>query len=87
MKFIGIQAPPDFSRDMEKTITEKAKVIAAMQKSIEHLRQAVLKVSDTDLEKPVELFGQNTNYRDVLFTSMMHLNEHLGLSIAYARVN
>jgi uncharacterized damage-inducible protein DinB len=87
MKFIGVQAPPDFSRDMEKNITEKAQVIAAMKKSFEHLRQAILKTSDADLEKTVELFGQNTTYRDVFFTAAMHLHEHLGQSIAYARVN
>ncbi len=87
MKFIGIQAPPDFNRDMEKNITEKAQVIAAIKKSIEHLRQAALKTSDADLEKSVELFGQNTTYRDVFFTATMHLHEHLGQSIAYARMN
>ena len=87
MKFIGIQPPPDFTRDMEKTITSKADVIAAMRKSFDHLRQAVLKTSDADLEKTVELFGQNTTYRDVFFTAAMHLHEHLGQSIAYARVN
>ena len=87
MKFIGVQAPPDFSRDMEKTITTKPEVIAAMKKSVEHLRQAIIKTSDSDLEKPVELFGQNTTYRDVFFTAAMHMHEHLGQSIAYARVN
>ena len=87
MKFIGVQAPPDFSRDMEKTITSKPEVIAAMKKSVEHLRQAIIKTSDSDLEKPVELFGQNTTYRDVFFTAAMHMHEHLGQSIAYARVN
>ena len=87
MKFIGIQPPPDFTRDMEKTITSKPEIIAAMKKSVEHLRQAAIRTSDTDLEKSVELFGQNTTYRDVFFTAVMHLHEHLGQSIAYARMN
>ena len=87
MKFIGVQAPSEFSRDMEKTITQKEDVIVAMKKSIDHLRQAAIKTSDADLEKPVELFGQNTTYRDVFFTAAMHLHEHLGQSIAYSRVN
>ncbi|MCI0412612.1 DinB family protein [bacterium] len=87
MKFMGIQPPADFNRDMEKNITEKAQVIAAIKKSVEHLRQAALKTSDADLEKSVELFGQNTTYRDVFFTATMHLHEHLGQSIAYARMN
>jgi uncharacterized damage-inducible protein DinB len=87
MKFIGVEAPPDFTRDMEKTITTKPEVIAAMKKSVDHLRQAILKTSDSDLETAVELFGQNTTYRDVFFTAAMHMHEHLGQSIAYARVN
>lgn len=87
MKFIGIDPPSDFTRDMEKTITDKAQVIAAMKKSFDHVRQAALKTSDADLEKNVELFGQNTTYRDVFFTLAMHLHEHLGQSIAYARMN
>jgi uncharacterized damage-inducible protein DinB len=87
MKFMGINPPADFSRDMEKTITEKAHVIEAMKKSFDHVRQAALKTSDADLEKSVELFGQNTTYRDVFFTVAMHMHEHLGQSIAYARMN
>jgi uncharacterized damage-inducible protein DinB len=87
MKFIGIQPPADFTRDMEKTITDKAQVVAAMKKSTEHVRQAIIKTSDADLEKSVELFGQKTTYRDVFVTALMHLHEHLGQSIAYARMN
>jgi uncharacterized damage-inducible protein DinB len=87
MKFMGVDPPADFTRDMEKTITDKAQVIEAMKKSFTHIRQAMLKTSDADLEKSVELFGQNTTYRDVFFTVAMHLHEHLGQSIAYARMN
>ena len=87
MKFIGIDPPPEFTRDMEKTITEKAQVIDAMKKSLSHVRQSVLKTSDADLEKSVELFSQNTTYRDVFSTLAMHLHEHMGQSIAYARMN
>jgi len=87
MKFIGIDPPVDFNRTMEKTIIEKAQVIDAMKKSFMHVRQAVLRTSDSGLEKSVELFGQNTTYRDVFFTAAMHMHEHLGQSIAYARMN
>ena len=87
MKFIGIDPAPDFTRDMEKTITEKTQVIQAMKKSFDHVRQAVLRTPDSELDKNVELFGQNTTVRDVFFTTAMHLHEHLGQSIAYARMN
>jgi uncharacterized damage-inducible protein DinB len=87
MKFIGIDTPPDFTRDMEKTITQKPQVIEAMKKSFDHVRQAILRTPDSDLDKTVELFGQNTTIRDVFFTTAMHMHEHLGQSIAYARMN
>jgi uncharacterized damage-inducible protein DinB len=87
MKFIGIDPPADFNRNMEKTITDKQQVIEAMRKSFDHVRQAVLQTPDSDLDKTVELFGQNTTIRDVFFTAAMHMHEHLGQSIAYARMN
>ena len=33
------------------------------------------------------MFGKMVTYRDVILTQLGHLHEHLGLSIAYARMN
>jgi uncharacterized damage-inducible protein DinB len=33
------------------------------------------------------MFGRTTTYRNVLVTAIAHLHEHLGQSIAYARMN
>jgi uncharacterized damage-inducible protein DinB len=87
LRFIGIDPPPEYTNDMEQTITEKPQVIEAMKRSFDFVRQAVLRTPDSDLDKSVELFGQNTTYRDVFFTMAMHMHEHLGQSIAYARIN
>ncbi len=72
---------------MEKTVTEKAKVVEMLKKSFEHVRQALLSKSDADLDSPAKLFGQETTVRDVLLTTVTHMHEHLGQSIAYARMN
>jgi hypothetical protein len=40
-----------------------------------------------ELEKPVKMFGTQTTERGVLLTTISHLHEHLGQSIAYARTN
>jgi uncharacterized damage-inducible protein DinB len=85
--FGGIKAPEGMSRDMEKTVTQKAKVVEMLKKSFEHLRQAILATSDADLDKPAKMFGQQTTVRDVLLTTVTHMHEHLGQSIAYARMN
>ena len=86
-KMIGHEPPAGFSGDIEKTITEKSSVVANLKQSVEHLRKAVMQVSDSDLEKPADFFGQKTTVRGILFNLMNHMHEHLGQSIAYARSN
>lgn len=82
--FLGADAPKT-NGDMETTITKKADVVAELKKSFEHLRAAAKK--SEDLEKPVKMFGSATTHRGVLVTILGHLHEHLGQSIAYARMN
>jgi len=82
--FLGAN-PPKMNGDIEKVITKKADVIAELKRSFEHLRNAVNATSD--LEKPVKMFGTQTTHRGVLVTVLSHLHEHLGQSVAYARIN
>jgi uncharacterized damage-inducible protein DinB len=84
--FLGVKPPEDMPKDIEK-ISDKKEVLAALQKSFDHLRMIVKNTSDTDFEKPVKLFGNPTTQRGVLVTVLNHLHEHLGQSIAYARMN
>ena len=85
--FVGVKPPAGISPTMEKTVTEKAKVVETLKASFAHARQAVEGLSDADLHKPVKLFGQQTTYEGVLFLMANHMHEHLGQSIAYARSN
>jgi uncharacterized damage-inducible protein DinB len=82
--FVGVNAPK-MNGDLEKTVTKKADVIAELKKSFDHLRAAA--ASAKDLEKPVKMFGNQTTHRGVLMTILSHLHEHLGQSVAYARMN
>jgi len=82
--FLGVK-PPKMSGDIEKDVTRKAEVLGELRKSFEHLRAAAAGVAD--LDKPVKMFGAPTTYRGVLMTVLSHLHEHLGQSIAYARMN
>jgi uncharacterized damage-inducible protein DinB len=83
----GVKPPAGISRDMEKTVTEKAKVLDVLKQSFEHARQAVMSLSDADMERPVKMFGRDTTYGGLFFTMANHMHEHLGQSIAYARTN
>lgn len=82
--FLGVPAPKP-QRDLEKTVTKKAEVIAELQKSFDHLRAAIAKTNT--LDKQVKMFGNTTTHRGVMMTMLSHLHEHLGQSIAYARMN
>jgi len=84
---LGAKMPEGITRDMEKTVTDKAKVIEALKNSFEHARKAVAVVPDADLEKQVKFFGRDKAEREVLVILMTHAHEHLGQSIAYARMN
>jgi len=53
------------------------------------MRKAVNALSDADLEKPPSPRAQvpYPTHRAILLNFLAHLGEHLGQSIAYARVN
>lgn len=84
--FVGAQPPADLPKDLER-ITDKAAVLAELRKSFDYLRRVIAAESDADLEKSVNLFGKPATHRYVFTTMLNHLHEHLGQSIAYARMN
>ena len=87
-KLIGVPPPPDFKvQGFDKSTTDKAKVIQAMQDAFAHMRDAVANLPDADLEKQVDFRGGKKSARAVLVFILEHNAEHLGQSIAYARVN
>jgi uncharacterized damage-inducible protein DinB len=85
--FLGVKPPAGIDRGMEKTVTEKAKVVEALRASFAHVREGVAAMSDADLTKATKMFGQQTTYQGVLLVMADHMHEHLGQSIAYARTN
>ncbi|HEY5610000.1 MAG TPA: DinB family protein [Thermoanaerobaculia bacterium] len=83
---IGHPAPKDLDlRGLEKSVTEKKKVIETLRASFAHAKAAVEKVNDADLAKPAKFFGQQTTIGGIALNLAVHGSEHLGQSIAYAR--
>ncbi len=82
-------APPEGLdlRGLQTSTTDKQEIISTMKKSFDHLRDAIGSVGAGDAEKAMRLFGSDTTTRGALWGAMNHLSEHLGQSIAYARVN
>jgi len=71
----------------DTSTTDKEAVAERLARSFEHLRSTVAGISDADLEVTVEFFGQTPTRRQMLLLILGHLHEHLGQSIAYARMN
>src|ERR1700757_2453376 len=86
-KLVGTPAPTGIDiKGLEKSTTDKAKVIVTMKDSFAHAKKAITVMPDTDLEKSMDWFGGKNTERGVLLFIVRHTAEHLGQSIAYARV-
>lgn len=82
-------APPtglDF-KGIQALSTDKAKTVQALKDSFAHFRASILALGDGDAEKAQKMFGRDTTLRGSFIMITGHFGEHLGQSIAYARVN
>jgi uncharacterized damage-inducible protein DinB len=86
-KMVGTPPPTGIDvKNLEKSTTEKAKVVATLKDSFAHAKQAIKAMPDADLEKSMDWFGGKNTERGVLLFIVRHAAEHLGQSIAYARM-
>jgi uncharacterized damage-inducible protein DinB len=86
---IGTPSPAGFQgQGYEKSTTDKAQIVEQLKQSFAHMRGAALKAADADADKTMQWFGGSTiTQRGFLVFLVRHAGEHLGQSIAYARVN
>jgi uncharacterized damage-inducible protein DinB len=83
----GIAAPAGVDWQDFESVTDKATIVAALEASIRHVQEAAREMTEADLTRPVTLYGRQVPGWKVLFQILSHMNEHVGQSIAYARVN
>ncbi len=91
-KMMGVEPPPgaNFTMDIAKwdhQTTDMTKIIEIMGASFDHVRDVAKKMSAGDLDKKMNLFGMEMTQRNGLISTLDHMHEHLGQSIAYARMN
>jgi len=85
-KLVGTPTPSTVdTKNLEKSTTDKAKVIATLKDSFAHARKAITDMPDSNLEKSLDWFGGKNSQRGILLFTVRHAAEHLGQSIAYAR--
>ena len=65
---------------------DKSKVLQAMKDSFAHFRNAIVALNDADTAKPQKMFNRETTLRGFFIIITGHFGEHLGQSIAYARL-
>jgi hypothetical protein len=85
---VGLAMPAELKVPApEKCPADKAKVIAALKTSFAAFRTALNAMKDTELDAKHTLFGTSQTKRAWLLGTASHAGEHLGQSIAYARMN
>lgn len=85
-KLVGTPPPSSVDiKSLEKSTTDKAKVIATLKDSFAHAKTAIKAMPDADLDKSMDWFGGKNTERGILLFIVRHAAEHLGQSIAYIR--
>ncbi|HTQ79138.1 MAG TPA: DinB family protein [Thermoanaerobaculia bacterium] len=74
-------------KNLEKLDPDKAKVVDALNKSFAFVRRSVDQLKESDIERSISLFGTQSTVRGAMLVLITHMHEHLGQSIAYARIN
>ena len=84
---LGISAPEDVDVENIESITGKENVVAILERSINHLQEAVEQMPESKLTEKTQLYGRTVNGQAVLMQLITHMSEHVGQAIAYARMN
>lgn len=84
---LGIRAPDGVDWENFEALTDKAAIVAALEASVAHVQTHVKAMSADDLTGMTRLYGRDVPGWAVLFQLLSHLNEHVGQSVAYARMN
>jgi uncharacterized damage-inducible protein DinB len=87
--FLGAKSPlpPEELKKLETTAQSPATMVKLLKDSYAFGATSIAELSDADLETTVTVFGQPMTKRAVLLILAAHSHEHLGQSIAYARMN
>ncbi len=81
---LGAAVPEGVNVRELETITGKDQVVAELKKAVDHARKAL---EAADLDKEVTFRRRPAAAREIAIALAVHMHEHLGQSIAYARSN
>ncbi len=70
----------------EKSVTNKAEVVAWLKRSLEAVKTAHAAATPKDLERKVHIADRDATVDGMYLRIIVHANEHMGQLIAYARM-
>jgi len=79
-------SPAEYRR-WEDEVRDKDELEEILAASMQYVRDVAAAMSPEDLARPTMLYGREVGEWAVLLQLVTHMNEHLGQSIAYARMN
>ena len=84
---LGIAPPNGFDYADIESLRDKEKVREIHDMSVRHVLDQVGALTWADLEGATQLYGRTVPAWSVLVQLVSHMNEHVGQSVAYARMN
>ncbi len=84
---LGIDLPGGIEMESMESIRDKEQIVAALERSRDWVMEAVAAMPEDELGQRTELYGRDVEKWAVLVQLVAHMNEHVGQSIAYARMN
>jgi uncharacterized damage-inducible protein DinB len=85
---MGAEKPEGFDgKAFEKSTTDKARIIAELNKSWAFSEKTIQGLSNADFAKLLPKLGPQANEGDVVYILVADAHEHLGQAVAYAREN
>lgn len=84
---LGAPKPSGVNLDAMEQVRDKAAVLRALRESADYVRSAARAIEGQQWSKATRLYGREVPQWSVMLQLVAHMNEHLGQSIAYARMN
>jgi uncharacterized damage-inducible protein DinB len=84
---VGFEMDFSKAKAWDTQTTDKTEIIEILNVSFEVLKERMGNLTEEDLNREVEIFGMRMSVRNFSISMIGHAHEHLGQSIAYARIN
>jgi uncharacterized damage-inducible protein DinB len=78
---------PEVHSTMEKTVTAKADLIDWLKRSLDAVSTARAQLKPADFQRKVTIDNKTVTVDGMYLRIIVHANEHMGQSVAYARMN